>query len=324
MNDRMNMGSQEQRCPQGCPPAPVWPRIVPGALRALMVLWLSVMVGMTGVAPGSAEPRAEGTTAPGSGPEDRPLPELIQEYLRTDDASRAGRLLTTILGHPGARLDEIQAILRTGRTYETQPVGLLPSRSVQLRGHVYRYGLFVPPSYSPKKAYALVLCLHGAGFTGDSYLERWRTRLGEDFILACPTLSQGTWWTRRAEELVLATIRAVRERYRVDADRIFLTGMSNGGIGVWLIGSHHAPLFAGLAPMASGIDDVLFPFLENLRHTPVYIIHGRKDQVMPIALTRSITKVLSGLGYTFVVREHDRTHPMAGGHSFRGKNSLTS
>ena len=34
--------------------------------------------------------------------------------------------------------------------------------------------------------------------------------------------------------------------------------------------------------MASGIDDVLFPFLENLRTTPTYIIHGAQDQVMPV------------------------------------------
>jgi hypothetical protein len=92
--------------------------------------------------------------------------------------------------------------------------------------------------------------------------------------------------------------------------------MSNGGIGAWLIGMHHAPLFAGLAPMASGIDDVLFPFLENLRTTPVYIIHGSQDQVMPVDLSRKLAGELKHMGYPFIYREHDRTHPMAGGHFF--------
>ncbi|HEX6727958.1 MAG TPA: hypothetical protein VF078_11445, partial [Nitrospira sp.] len=93
-------------------------------------------------------------------------------------------------------------------------------------------------------------------------------------------------------------------------------GMSNGGIGAWLIGMHHAPLFAGLAPMASGLDDVLMPFLANLRSTPVYIIHGAKDQVMPVDLSRSIARELEVLGYPHVYREHQREHPMAGGHYF--------
>jgi predicted esterase len=180
----------------------------------------------------------------------------------------------------------------------------------------YRYGLSVPQSYRPSQAYGLVICLHGAGFTGDAYLERWQPRLGNDYILACPTYLPGTWWTRQAEELVLATIRSVQARYNVDQDRIFLTGMSNGGIGTYLIGVHHAPLFAGLAPMASGLDDVLLPFLENLRHTPAYLIHGRNDQVMPVELSRSIAKEMTRLGYEFVYREHDRVHPMAGGHFF--------
>jgi hypothetical protein len=68
--------------------------------------------------------------------------------------------------------------------------------------------------------------------------------------------------------------------------------------------------------MASGIDDVLFPFLENLRTTPVYIIHGSQDQVMPVELSRKLVGELKNMGYPFIYREHDRTHPMAGGHFF--------
>jgi predicted esterase len=197
-----------------------------------------------------------------------------------------------------------------------QPVGLQPNTPIRVRERTFHYGLYVPPSYDPAKAYALVICLHGAGFTGDAYLERWQTRLGNDYILACPTSPQGAWWTREAAELVLATMQDVQARYRVDPDRIFLTGMSNGGIGVYIIGSHYAPRFAGLAPMAGGLDDVLFPFLQNLRHTPVYLIHGAQDQVMPVELSRSIAKELARLDYPYVYREHDRTHPVAGGHYF--------
>ena len=69
-------------------------------------------------------------------------------------------------------------------------------------------------------------------------------------------------------------------------------------------------------PMASGLDDVLMPFLANLRQTPVYMIHGVHDQVMPVELSRTIAKELTRLGYPFTYREHDRTHPVAGGHYF--------
>jgi dienelactone hydrolase len=244
------------------------------------------------------------------------LDPLVQAFLRTEDADQADRTLAAILHRPDATLDAVDAAIAAGPRYRDEATGLQPGVPIRVKGRTFHYGLYVPASYRPTQDHALVVCLHGAGFTGDAYLERWQPRLGEGYILACPTFIAGTWWTRQAEELVLATIQAVQARYRIDPDRIFLTGMSNGGIGTYLVGMHHAPLFAGLAPMASGLDDVLWPFLENLRQTPVYLIHGARDQVMPVELSRAIAKELSRLGYEFQYREHDRTHPMAGGHFF--------
>lgn len=247
---------------------------------------------------------------------DQSLTTLVTQYLTSEDREGAASSLQAILVHPEASLERVGEVLRERRTYEAAPVGMIPSLPIQVRGKTLSYGLFVPPGYNPEVALPLVVCLHGAGFTGDSYLERWAKRLGEWSILACPTIMAGTWWTRPSEELVLATIENVRAQYRIDPDRIYLTGMSNGGIGAWIIGMHHAPRFAAVAPMASGIDDVLFPFLENLRHTPLYVIHGAKDQIMPVWLSRNVTNELAQLGIAFTYREHEWTHPHAGGHFF--------
>jgi dipeptidyl aminopeptidase/acylaminoacyl peptidase len=193
------------------------------------------------------------------------LASQVFRYLDTADGEDAGRLLREIETHPEASVERITRIIQTERVYQSQPIGTLPEEQVTVRGRSYPLALSIPLTYQPSKGYGLVVCLHGAGFTGDAYLERWQARLGEDYILACPTYAAGAWFTRRAEDLVLATIQHVRRRYHVDPDRIFLTGMSNGGIGAWLIGMHQASLFAGIAPMASGLDNVLMPFLANLR-----------------------------------------------------------
>jgi pimeloyl-ACP methyl ester carboxylesterase len=244
------------------------------------------------------------------------LKTQIFRYLDSTDTDEAAHALQAILSDPSVTIDQTIRIIQNERDYALQPTGAIPDERIDVRGRAYHLALFVPPTYEPTKAYALVVCLHGAGFTGDAYLERWQARLGKDYVLACPTVPAGAWVTRGAEELVLATIRSVQRRYHIDPDRIFLTGMSNGGIGTWIIGMHDAPMFAGLAPMASGLDNVLMPFLANLRSTPIYIIHGSKDEVMPVELSRSITKELTRLGYPFVYREHDREHPVAGGHFF--------
>ena len=240
----------------------------------------------------------------------------VFRYLDSTDTDEAARTLQAMLSDPNATIDQAIRIIQTERDYAPQPNGTIPDERIDVQGRAYHLALSVPLTYQPAKGYGLVVCLHGAGFTGEAYLERWQVRLGEDYVLACPTVPMGAWFTRGAEELVLATIRSVQRRYHIDPDRIFLTGMSNGGIGAWVIGMHDAPLFAGIAPMASGLDNVLLPFLANLRSTPIYIIHGAKDQVMSVELSRMIAEELTRLGYPFVYREHDREHPMAGGHYF--------
>jgi len=244
------------------------------------------------------------------------LKTQIFHYLDSTDVDEAARTLQTILSDPNATIERAIQIIQIGRDYATQPTGTILDEEIDVKGRAYDVALSVPLTYQPAKSYGLVVCLHGAGFTGDAYLERWQIRLGEEHVLACPTVPMGAWYTRGAEELVLETIRSVQRRYHIDPDRIFLTGMSNGGIGTWVIGMHNASLFAGIAPMAGGLDRVLMPFLANLRSTPAYIIHGAKDQVMPVELSRAITEELTRLDYPFVYREHDREHPMAGGHYF--------
>jgi hypothetical protein len=273
--------------------------------RFLLGILLAIFVGLSGyrMDTAAADPFAE-------------MKAQVFHYLDSTDGEEAAGLLQGIVSNPNATIEQVIGVIQTERVYAPQPTGAILEEQVDVQGRAYNLALSIPPTYQPTKSYGLVLCLHGAGFTGEAYLERWQARLGEDYVLACPTTPMGAWFTRGAEELVLATIHSVQRRYHIDSDRIFLTGMSNGGIGAWVIGMHHAPLFAGIAPMASGLDHVLMPFLANLRSTPIYIIHGAKDQVMPVELSRTITEELTRLGYPYVYREHDREHPMAGGHYF--------
>lgn len=244
------------------------------------------------------------------------LAEAVNGYLEATSPETAQNLLDGIQRMPGVNVESISRILREIPQYGSQPVGAQPDRWVTVRGVKQPYALYVPKTYKPERAYPLILCLHGAGFTGEAYLDRWMPRLDENYILACPSVSMGAWWTRYGEDLVLQVLQDVQTRYHVDPDRILLTGMSNGGIGTWIIGMHYADRFAGIAPMASGIDDVLFPFVENLAHTPVYIIHGAQDQVMPVQLSRDLVKEMQRRGIPHYYREHQWVHPHAGGHFF--------
>ena len=102
----------------------------------------------------------------------------IWQYISTEDGDEARALLGSILQRPDATVQALEVLLRKGPPHSLQPVGLLPDEQVVVRDRTYRYSLSVPERYEPNRDYALVVCLHGAGFTGEAYLDRWKTRLG--------------------------------------------------------------------------------------------------------------------------------------------------
>jgi len=251
-------------------------------------------------------------------PETEPPPEvvkLVRDYLHADD-QEASRLLPTLPERPIAELESALRHILEESYQEPVPTGKLPGQAIRVGTDLMSYGLYVPPSYEASRPYPLIICLHGLGFDGDVYLDRWEPRVGEDYLLACPTLEEGDWWTRQGEDLVLAVLSKVSREYHVDPDRVFLTGMSNGGIGTFFIGLNHPDRFAALIPMAAVFPSALFPLLDSAKDLPFYLIHGAKDQVMPVKYSRDVAAYLDQKGYQVVYREHEYEHPIAGGHFF--------
>lgn len=241
---------------------------------------------------------------------------LVQQFILSQDTAQSEALLKEILNDKTLSIPKLETFLKEGRLYPSGPHTGSLHKEIQIAGYEMSYALYVPKDYDPKKAYPLIVCLHGAGFVGDSYIDRWQPRLGDNVILVCPTIGNGAWWSPEGEGLVMETIEAISSQYHVDTEKIFLTGMSNGGIGVYLIGMFHSNRFGAIAPMASGIPEEVFPFLKNFAPTGIYIIHGANDQVMPVRLSQEITAYLKKEGIPFIYREHGKEHPRAGGHFF--------
>ncbi len=68
-------------------------------------------------------------------------------------------------------------------------------------------------------------------------------------------------------------------RLPVDADRIYLTGLSLGGYGIWNIAIDHPERFAAIAPICgAGESDNAC----RLKSVPVWAFHGGSDSVVPL------------------------------------------
>lgn len=137
----------------------------------------------------------------------------------------------------------------------------------------------------------LVIVLHGGGGTGASMLPRWEAKAKtEKFIVAAPngvgrSDRVGTWnaggccgyaMTSNSDDVrfVEAMIADIKLARPIDMNRIYVAGMSNGGMMAYKLGVALGDRLAGIAIVAGAM------FGEEVTPTaalPVLIMHGLKD-----------------------------------------------
>ena len=119
------------------------------------------------------------------------------------------------------------------------------------------YLLYLPKGYEKQKSWPLMLFLHGAGERGDDLKlvkKHGPPKLiakGKDFpfIVVSPQCQKERWW----EPIELtALLDHIVKTHKVDADRIYVTGLSMGGFGSWRLAAHTPHRFAAIAPICGG------------------------------------------------------------------------
>lgn len=169
-----------------------------------------------------------------------------------------------------------------------------------------QYLLYLPKGYNEdlEKKWPLILFLHGAGERGDN-LEKVKIHgppkilaKGKDlpFIVVSPQCPANSWW----EPLpLLALLDAIQANYRVDPDRVYLTGLSMGGFGTWDLAVRNPDRFAAIAPICGAGK----PFLAGqLKNVPAWVFHGDSDPVVPVQnsdeMVEALKRVNADVTYT--------------------------
>jgi predicted peptidase len=83
------------------------------------------------------------------------------------------------------------------------------------------------------------------------------------------------------------------EKYKVDPERIYLTGLSMGGYGTWSIGCSYPGRFAAIVPICGGGIPIR---AGNLKSVPVWAFHGAKDPVVPLSQSQQMTDAVNRAG----------------------------
>jgi predicted peptidase len=158
------------------------------------------------------------------------------------------------------------------------------------------YAISIPKGYSAARPVPLVLALHYGGSPNGAaqglMLMLVQPALAElRAIIIAPQSVGGAWSTASNERAVMSLLDAVRAAYSIDARRIAVTGYSMGGSGTWFFAGKYPELFSVAIPVAGMPSVSAEPW-----KTPVFAVHSRNDEVMPIGPTEMRIKELQKLG----------------------------
>ncbi len=180
-----------------------------------------------------------------------------------------------------------------------------------------RYTIAIPEGYTGEAATPLILALHWGGMVTPFYgrgvleglIEPALRELGA--IIAAPDCQHGQWANPESEAEVLALLDYLQEQYNLDADKTVLTGYSLGGMGTWYLAARNQDQFSAAVILAGRPQP---DSAETDWDIPLYVIHSRVDDVVPLAQTDEVVAQLKGKGAAIeYVLLDEVTHYDAGG-----------
>lgn len=130
----------------------------------------------------------------------------------------------------------------------------------------------------------LIVFLHGSGERGDN-LEivkahspfTYRNLMQEPVAILAPQCPENTWWDTDA---VYFLIKEISEKYKIDKDRIYLTGLSMGGWGALKLAGEHPEMFAAVAAVCAPTDRVMVANIHQYKNLNIKLFHGGMDDVV--------------------------------------------
>jgi predicted peptidase len=192
----------------------------------------------------------------------------------------------------------------------------------EYKDHTFKYRLLQPIKIEQGRKYPLVIFLHGAGERGSDnvaqlkFLPAWMSEqpMREQypcFLVApqCPTDHRWgsiDWRSGKMEypaepgdemKYLEQLVQKTMKELPVDENRVYLTGLSMGGMGTWELAARHPEWFACAAPIC-GIGNPRKEWAQKLVNLPIWVWHGDADTAVKVDHSRAMVQAIKDLGGT--------------------------
>ena len=249
---------------------------------------------------------------------------MLAEMVANRQQTRSGADLAAQLQSPLMEFAELDTNVRAGGFVRLAYIDDIDGSAQFCRA-------YLPLEYTTSQRWPLVMFLHGFNPANPPYPQWWSADQRHSVIAdehatiyVEPHGRGNAQYAGIGERDVLRCLELAKQRFKVDEDRVYLTGESMGGHGTWLIASRHPELFAAAAPVFGGWDFRVaapggapstlpppdnaraafqheqassFSGAEGLLNVPLLITHGDADAEVPVELSRHATRMLQRWDY---------------------------
>jgi pimeloyl-ACP methyl ester carboxylesterase len=215
----------------------------------------------------------------------------------------ASALLVVLAGTIGAAqsnpFDVAYARLKVGLAYKAAATGRITDWQTRIDGDLLDNLVEVPADYDPATPIPLRVSLHGgvgreapaAGGQPARPLSNRNPAGAREIVIHPRAWSSSAWWRPEQVDNILKLVERAKSDYNIDESRIYVTGISDGGTGVYYLAMREATLWSACVPLnghplvianpQTGADGQLYS--GNLANCPLYIVNGGKDRLYPAA-----------------------------------------
>jgi pimeloyl-ACP methyl ester carboxylesterase len=228
------------------------------------------------------------------------VPEMDQIKLGADLTPYADSLMTR------AKAERMKGLFLVAYREMQQDPEFVAVGSVM--GHAYTDAFGLPfndrhlfayvPAHKPGQKLPVLLFLHGSCGNFKAYLWTWK-RFADDHQIAivAPTFGFGNWHNPGGMAAIDWAYDYCAKHSELDAGRIVLAGLSNGGLGVSRAVCRNSGRFRGLIYISAVLEgDVLASpaFMQACKGKLVLVIHGDQDERIPVGYVKQHWAGLTG------------------------------
>lgn len=208
-----------------------------------------------------------------------------------------------------------------------RPSGFL-DRSITVGKLRMPYQVYVPLGYDGHRKLPVILFLHGSGERGSDGIKqtqvgmpsqiRWH-RDWFDAIVVMPQSPDDSVFRGPVADGAFAALEKSVKEFHGDRQRLYVTGLSMGGYGVWQQVVDHPGVYAAAVAVCGGVtpsndmqnlyvttkgDDPFAYVAERARGLPVWLFHGAVDDVVPVKQSRALVQAMRAQGTTVRYTEY--------------------